>query len=79
MLDGATHTNDPTGESGSSPTPTGAADAMANIRAAARRAPLVPLTGRERALLAEVDDGPSPWLTSEQFMAKLAEHPGAPR
>lgn len=38
---------------------------------AAQRAPLVPLTDEERALLEEVEAGPVRWLTHEEFASKL--------
>jgi 3-oxoacyl-(acyl-carrier-protein) synthase len=74
MLDGATHTNDHTGESVSSPTHAGAEDP---VLAALRRAPLAPPDVRARllALDAEVTSDPRTWQSMEHFEAKVAaEH-----
>ncbi len=42
------------------------------ILAAIRRAPGVPFTAEERALIAEVQSDPSTWQSTEALMAKLA-------
>ncbi|MFO0756517.1 MAG: hypothetical protein U0359_08510 [Byssovorax sp.] len=43
------------------------------LLAAAERAPLVPLTDHERALLAEVQGGSVTWVSTDDIMKKLAE------
>jgi len=42
------------------------------LLAGAMRAPLVPLTAHERALLAEVQGQPVTWMSTDDFMAKLS-------
>lgn len=42
------------------------------LLAAALRAPLVPLTDHERALLAEVQGQPITWISSEDVLTKLS-------
>jgi|HubBroStandDraft_6_1064221.scaffolds.fasta_scaffold1248231_2 hypothetical protein len=72
MLDGAHHANDHTGESASSAPaarPSGD-DAMAKVLAAARRAPLVPMTEQEATDLAVNDDGDD--TPSDDFLMWLA-------
>lgn len=54
MLDDATHTNGHAAETVSSMS--SGEDAMARVLAAAKRAPLVPMTDHERNALAEVDE-----------------------
>ena len=45
-----------------------------DIARALRRAPVVPLTDEERALLAELDERPVRWIAHEQFVAGLPTH-----
>lgn len=47
------------------------------VLAAIRRAPIVPFTDEERALIAEVKGDPRTWQTTEGLMEKLAKRRSA--
>jgi hypothetical protein len=52
-------------------------DVLAQALATIRQAPMgPPLTGEERERVAE-NDRAGQWLSADEFMAQLAQHPGA--
>jgi hypothetical protein len=50
-------------------------DVLARVLDAVQRAPLVPLSDPERALLAEVEDQPVQWISSDDFMSGVRPPP----
>ena len=56
------------------PSPRDVDDVLARVLAMAERAPLVPLTGEEEMLLAEVEGKPMEWTSHEDLLATLSSN-----